>query len=69
MGPLLVYPKHLRMAGYCMSGSRHWFKHHGFDWGEFVRDGIPAEALLDTGDALAVNVVEQAKKEQRNGKK
>jgi len=44
--------------GYCMAGCRQWAARHGFDWADFVRDGIPAETLIATGDALAIAVVE-----------
>lgn len=45
-------------TGYCMSGCRVWAARHGIDWAAFVRDGVPAERLLETGDALALAAVE-----------
>jgi len=44
--------------GYCHSQSRAFFKRHDLDWLDFVRNGIDADVLLKTGDALAVYLVE-----------
>ena len=49
-------------------GARDWFKHHGFNWRDFVKNGIDADRLLATNDAFGLKVVEQAKKEQDHGK-
>lgn len=48
-------------VGYCNRDSRVWFKAHGLDWGDFVRNGIHDEALLGT-DALGIGLVEWARK-------
>lgn len=49
----------LRRSGVCPD-ARHWFARHGFDWRDFVRNGIEAEELLKTGDAIAARVVKEA---------
>lgn len=54
----------LRVLGYCNRGSRDFFDRHGLDWREFLHDGIDAEILLSTGDAMASRVVEQAQKRE-----
>lgn len=46
--------------GYCNRGGRPWFARHGLDWGDFVRNGIDEEALLATGDGMAINLVRWA---------
>jgi hypothetical protein len=63
--PLRIYLHHLRAArgfrrhpGICARGAKNWCATHGIDWRAFVRDGIPAQTLLDTGDALAERLVE-----------
>lgn len=58
------YMRHLRTAKICSGGARDWWKHHGFDWSDFLRNGIPAETLLETGDPFALRVVEIAREEQ-----
>lgn len=49
------------VIGYCGRGARVWFARHGLDWGDFVRDGLPASVLEATGDALAQRVVDHAR--------
>jgi hypothetical protein len=57
------YMRHLRTARICSSGARDWWKRHGFDWSDFLANGIPAETLLETGDPFALRVVEIAREE------
>lgn len=47
-------------TGFCSRGARFWCARHAIDWGAFVRDGIDAEVLLATGDAMAKRLVEHA---------
>lgn len=55
---MIIYMKDARQMGYCASGVRAMARRHGLDLGAFLRDGIDAEALLATGDAQAVALVE-----------
>lgn len=48
--------------GFCASGSRAFFKRHGLDWDAFRHKGVDAEVLTATGDALALALVEWARK-------
>lgn len=48
--------------GFCASGSRAFFKRHGLDWDAFRHQGVDAEVLTATGDALALALVEWARK-------
>jgi len=58
----------IRAAGHCVAGARDWFKAYDLDFRDFVRNGIDAEVLLATGDALAVQVIERKiEREQQNG--
>lgn len=52
--------------GLCHRGARGWFAERGWDWAAFVRDGIPAQTLRDTGDAFALALV--AAVEARDGR-
>lgn len=58
-----IWPRHIRLAKLCMAGSRTWFKARGWDWQDFLENGIPAEALLETGDPIVLRVVEAAREE------
>ena len=50
----------IRAARYCLPGVRPWFRRHGLDWQAFLDDGIPAETLRATGDALVEPVIRMA---------
>lgn len=45
---------------YCAKGARRWAARLQLDWAAFVRDGIESDALLATGDAMALRLVEHA---------
>jgi hypothetical protein len=45
----------------CVSGARAFGRRHGLDWRKFVREGLPEEDLLATGDAMAIKAVEYAR--------
>lgn len=55
--PEIVTMQDVRAAGFCGFGARRWFEAYGFDFRAFMTDGLPAETLLATGDALAETVV------------
>ena len=50
---------HVR-RGLCVPKMRIWCARQGIDFRAFVRDGIPAETLLATGDGIAEAVVKWA---------
>ena len=54
----------VRAVGLCVNGSRAWFERHGLDFRTFLRDGLDAETLLATNDAMALRVVEHARTRQ-----
>ena len=47
--------------GFCAKGARAFFIRYDLDWQQFRHEGLPADNLLQTGDALAVALVEWAK--------
>lgn len=61
---LVVTVRDVRAARMCIRGSRQFFIRHGLDWDDFLKNGIPGRVLADTGDAMALKVVEVA----RNGR-
>lgn len=58
---VLVKMEHVRAARMCSRGARTFFERHGLDWQKFLKDGLPAETLEATGDAMALQVVEVAR--------
>ena len=55
----------VRAVGLCVNGTRVWFARHDLDFRAFLRDGCAADTLLDTGDAMALRVVEHARAHTR----
>ena len=47
----------------CSRGARAFFARHGLDYGRFLREGLPAEQIRATGDAMALQVVAIAEQE------
>lgn len=59
---LIVRAEDIRAAHLCFQGARPWFRRHGLDWQAFLAEGLPAEVLAATGDALALRVIAEAEK-------
>lgn len=55
----------MRACRYCSRGARAFAQRHGIDWPTFCRQGVPAETLIATGDAMAAAVVRAAKERER----
>lgn len=55
----------VRKAKMCASGTRDFFKTHGLDFQDFLKNGIDAAILESLNDAMALQVIEAAK----NGRK
>lgn len=58
-----VYMRHLRALDYCARGSRKFFKRHGFDWADFLRNGIEPDKFYKTGDSMAIKAAQLAESE------
>jgi hypothetical protein len=69
---LRVYRRHLYhdtpKRQYCSRGARAFFARYGWDWLDFCRNGIEAERMLATGDAMAARTVRHALEEASGGK-
>ena len=59
---LIITVQDLRASRICLQGARPWFRRHGLDWQAFLANGISADRLAATGDALALRVIAQARK-------
>lgn len=65
---MIVTITDIRLAGHCVSGARQWFNQYGLDFRDFIKNGIDAEVLLATGDALAKQVIDRKiERESANG--
>ena len=47
-----VTMEHVRAARMCSRGARAFFERHGLDWQRFLAEGLPAEQIEATGDAI-----------------
>ncbi len=75
MSTLKVYRRHLYgeeppcvRTRYCAPGARAFFARHGLNWSDFLRNGVDAEALAATGDAMALKAVQHAREEAERGR-
>jgi hypothetical protein len=59
-----VYMRHIRAAGYCSRGCRLFAQRYGIDWPRFLREGIEADTLRQTRDAMTERVIREADREQ-----
>jgi len=66
---LIITIDDIRKTGLCVRGTKEWFERNGLDFRDFMENGCLPEALLATGDANAIFVVEQARrrKGEKNG--
>ena len=60
-----IYMSDLRKAKMCARGSRAFFLSQGWDWQDFLANGIYLEIVEKSNDAMAQQVVEYV----RNGRK
>ncbi|MFL0802460.1 MAG: hypothetical protein K6L81_01995 [Agarilytica sp.] len=58
---MIITLAHQRKFHYCSKGARRFCKRHDLDFLEFVRNGYDESVLLETGDAMAIKLVEFAK--------
>jgi hypothetical protein len=56
-----IYMSDLRKTGMCARGSRAFFLSQGWDWKDFLENGIDLEIVENTNDAMAQQVVESVK--------
>lgn len=57
---LMIQMSDVRAAKMCSGGTRRWFEKHGFDYPDFLKNGIDSEKFIATGDPMALQVVEVA---------
>lgn len=52
----------VRALEYCLPGVRKWFDENGMDFQDFMKNGIELSSVEHLTDAMAIRVIEQAKK-------
>lgn len=65
MTDLIIHPADVKAAKVCMRGACAFLRRHGHDPRDFLKNGIAADKLIATGDAIAARVVEVAKNGRR----
>ena len=53
-----IYMSDIRKAKMCARGCRAFFLSQGWDWSDFLKNGIDLEKVRATHDAMALQVVE-----------
>jgi hypothetical protein len=59
---LIVTMEDIRNTLFCARAAAPWFRKYNIDFGAFLDGHVTAADLLATGDALAAQVVETARK-------
>lgn len=57
---MIVLVQDAATVRYCHRGVRAFFARHGLDWSDFVKNGIEADKLRATNDAMAMRLVKAA---------
>lgn len=60
-----VTVKHMRKAGYCIVGAKKFADRYNLDFKKFIKEGLPADKLEQTGDALGIKLAEIARAERQ----
>ncbi|EFP4583518.1 hypothetical protein HX910_000780 [Salmonella enterica] len=61
--------EHIRAGGGCAWGIRAFFARYNLDLNAFLERGwIESEVLINTGDALALRIVERARAGENDGR-
>lgn len=58
---IIITVSDAREVGGCVNGWKMFVEIHGYNWKDAVRNGLTAEQLLATNDAMAENLVNYVK--------
>ena len=61
MSDLIITMRHVRAAKMCGPGIKPFFTKYGLDLSDFLKNGISEQKLLDTKDAIVLEVIKAAK--------
>ena len=59
-----VYIDDAKALGYCARGCREFCVKHGFDWRDFLRNGIDESMFKDIDDEMVHRLVEHARRRE-----
>lgn len=62
---MIITMTDLRQIGMCSSGAWAFCNKWGFDYRDFLENGIPAEDIEATGDGMGLEVIEHIKNKTR----
>ena len=60
----IVTIRHCREHGYSPAGVRKFLEEHGFDWRDFLANGIDAEKLRATGAGPAIALADKVERSE-----
>lgn len=60
---MIIRMKHVRAAGLCSRGAKTFCENLGFDWLDFVENGVDVALLEGVDDAMLASVIAIAEKE------
>lgn len=58
---IIIRVRDLRRMGYCHAGVRRWAQRYELDWSDFVKNGIPIEAIEGIDDAMCQRLIAAVK--------
>lgn len=61
-----VLHEDMRALRYCNRGARQFAERYGFDWADFLQNGVDAKLLESIDDDMVRAVLEQARRRTRN---
>jgi hypothetical protein len=68
-GEVRVFMRHVRAAELCKKGSQAFFRKHGLDYRDFLKNGIAVSKLEEIGDPIALRAAHEAIERERNGRR
>lgn len=59
---IIITPTDLLRVNYCALGTRMWFRKIGLNWEKFLHQGLPSNEIINTGDAMAIDLIDKIRK-------
>jgi hypothetical protein len=59
LSKVIIRVNDIRAEGHCARGIKKWFVDNGFDFRDFLKNGIPADEFLATNDGYAKRIVDR----------
>ena len=66
MGAIKITMYDVRAAEGCSTGARLFFKRYGFDWSDFLKNGIDIEKIEPIDNAVSKRICKQVR--EKHGK-